>query len=99
MKYPQKKFLKNIASWYCQISTHKVAKIQLLGTKIPYTKSWRIWGVENEVLARKTEEKSKILQMKHSTKIFLQNMASWYRQISTHTVAKIQLSGTKNSLY
>ena len=31
-------FLHNIASWYRQVSTDKVAKIQLLGTKIPYTK-------------------------------------------------------------
>ena len=34
MKHPSKIFLKNIASRYRQISTHKVAKIQLL-TKIP----------------------------------------------------------------
>ena len=38
MKYPLNIFLQNIASWYKQISTHKVAKIQLLGTKIHYTK-------------------------------------------------------------
>ena len=31
MKYPLNTFLHNIASWYGQISTHKVAKIQLLG--------------------------------------------------------------------
>ena len=31
-------FLHNIASWYWQVSTDKVAKIQLLGTKIHYTK-------------------------------------------------------------
>ena len=42
MKHPLKKFLKNIASWYCQISTDKVAKIQLLGTKIHYTKFYGI---------------------------------------------------------
>ena len=35
---------------------HKVAKIQLLGTKIHYIKFQRIKGVENEVLARKTVE-------------------------------------------
>ena len=70
MKYPQKKFLKNIASWYCQISTHKVAKIQLLGTKIPYTKSWRIWGVENEVLARKTEENQRFYRWNILQKYF-----------------------------
>ena len=39
-----------------KISTHKVAKIQLLGTKIHYTKFQRIKGVENEVLAQKTTE-------------------------------------------
>ena len=38
--------------------------------------------------------KSKILRMKHPLKIFLQNIASRYRQISTHKVAKIQLLGT-----
>ena len=30
--------LYNISSWYWQISTDKVAKIQLLGTNIHYTK-------------------------------------------------------------
>ena len=39
MKYPLNMFLQNIASWYWQFSTVKVAKIQLLGTKIHYTKS------------------------------------------------------------
>ena len=38
MKYPLYIFLHNIASWYGQISSRKVAKIQLLGTKIHYTK-------------------------------------------------------------
>ena len=44
MKYPLNIFLHNIviSSWYGQISTHKVAKIQLLGTKIHYTKFKRI---------------------------------------------------------
>ena len=56
MKYPLNMFLHNIASWYWQISTHKVAKIQLLGRKIQYIKFYRIQGVENEVLARKTVE-------------------------------------------
>ena len=32
MKYPLNIFLHNIASWYRQISTYKVAKIQILGT-------------------------------------------------------------------
>ena len=36
---------------YRQICTHKVAKTQLLWTKIHYTKFWQIQGVENEVLA------------------------------------------------
>ena len=56
MKHPSKIFLQNIASWYRQISTHTVAKIQLLGTKIHYTKSYQICGVENEVLPQKTIE-------------------------------------------
>ena len=56
MKYPLNIFLHNIASWYWQISTHKVAKIQLLGTIIIYIKYKRIQGVENEVLAPKTVE-------------------------------------------
>ena len=56
MKYPLNIFLHNIASWYWQISTDKVAKIQLLGTKIHYTEYYRIYGVENEVLALKTVE-------------------------------------------
>ena len=56
MKYPLNIFLHNIASWYWQISTHKVAKIQLLGAKIHYTKFLRTLGVENEVLAQKTVE-------------------------------------------
>ena len=34
MKYPLNIFLHNIASWYRQISTYKVAKIQILGTKV-----------------------------------------------------------------
>ena len=34
MKHTSKTFLQNIASRYQQISTHKVAKIQLLWTKI-----------------------------------------------------------------
>ena len=38
MKYPLNIFLHNIVLWYRQISTHKVAKIKLLGTKIHYTK-------------------------------------------------------------
>ena len=38
MKYPLNIFFCNIASWYRQISAHKFAKIQLLGTKIHYTK-------------------------------------------------------------
>ena len=38
MKHPLNIFLQNIASWYGQSSTHKVGKIQLLGTKIRYTK-------------------------------------------------------------
>ena len=37
----------------------RVAKIQLLGTKIHYTKFQRIQGVENEVLARKISQKIK----------------------------------------
>ena len=56
MKYPLNMFLHNKASWYRQISTDKVAKIQLLGLKIVYIKYKRIQGVENEVLARKTVE-------------------------------------------
>ena len=39
--------------------------------------------------------KSKILRMTHPSKIFLQIMASHYRQVSTHKVAKIQLLWTK----
>ena len=54
MKYPLNIFLHNIASWYWQISIDKVAKIQLSGTKIYYTKFYRIQGVENEGLAQKT---------------------------------------------
>ena len=38
MKHPSKLFLQNIASIYRQISGHKVAKIQLLVTKIYNTK-------------------------------------------------------------
>ena len=38
MKHPSKIFLQNIASRYGQISAYKVAKIQLLKTKIHYTK-------------------------------------------------------------
>ena len=37
MKNPSKLFLHNIASRYRQISADKVAKIQLLRTKIHYT--------------------------------------------------------------
>ena len=54
MKYHVIIFLHNIASWNQQICTHKVTKIQLLGTKILYTKFKRIQGVEKEVLAQKT---------------------------------------------
>ena len=39
--------------------------------------------------------KSKILRMKHPLKIFLHNIASWYRQVSTQKVAKILLLWTK----
>ena len=42
----------NIAWYYRQVSTHKVAKIQLLLTEIHYTELYRIYGVENEVLAK-----------------------------------------------
>ena len=49
-------FLHNIASWYRQISTDKVAKIQLSWTIIVYIKYKRIQGVEKGVLARKTVE-------------------------------------------
>ena len=38
MKHPSKIFLQVIASYYRQVSTHKVAKIQLLVTKFHYTK-------------------------------------------------------------
>ena len=38
MKYPLNIFLHNIVLWYQQISTDKIAKIQLLGTKIHYDK-------------------------------------------------------------
>ena len=60
MKYPLNIFLHNIASWYRQISTHKVAKIQLLGTIIVYIKYKRIQGVEIEVLAPKTVENQRL---------------------------------------
>ena len=43
--------------------------------------------------------KSKFLWMKYPLNIFFMNIASWYRQISTHKVAKILLSLDKNSLY
>ena len=56
MKYPLNIFFCNMASWYRQISTHNVAKIQLSETKIHYTEFYRILGVENEVLALKTVE-------------------------------------------
>ena len=56
MKYPLNIFFCNVASWYRQISTHNVAKIQLSETKIHYTEFYRIYGVENEVLALKTVE-------------------------------------------
>ena len=95
MKYPLNIFLHNIASWHRQIFTHKVAKIQLLGTKIHYTKFYQIQGVENEVLAQEYGRKSKILRMKYPLNIFLHNIASWYQKISSSKVAKIQLLGTK----
>ena len=60
MKYPLNIFLHNIASWYRQISTDKVAKIQLLGTIIVYIKYERIQGVEIEVLAPKTVENQRL---------------------------------------
>ena len=60
IKYPLNIFLHNIASWYWQISTHKVAKIQLLGTIIVYIKYKRIQGVENDVLAPKTIENQRL---------------------------------------
>ena len=60
MKYPLNIFLHNIALWYQQISTHKVAKIQLLGTIIVYIKHKRIQGVENDVLAPKTVENQRL---------------------------------------
>ena len=72
MKYPPNIFLHNIASWYWQTSTHKVAKIQLLGTKIPYTKSKRIFDVENEVLVRKTVENQRFYGEISSKYIFTQ---------------------------
>ena len=56
MKYPLNIFFHIIASWYGQISTHKVAKIELLGTIIVYIKYKLIQGVENEILALKTVE-------------------------------------------
>ena len=56
MKYRLDIFLHNVPSWYWQTSTHKVAKIQLLVTKIHHTKFYRLYGVENEVLAQKTVE-------------------------------------------
>ena len=60
MKYPLNIFLHNIASGYRQISPHKVAKIQLLGTIIVYIKYKRIQGVENDVLAPKTIENQRL---------------------------------------
>ena len=39
--------------------------------------------------------KRKILRMKHPPKIILKSIASRYRQISAHEVAKILLSWTK----
>ena len=56
MKHPLTIFLQDIASWYWQISTHKITKIQLLGTQIHSSKFYQILGVENEVSARKTEK-------------------------------------------
>ena len=56
MKYPLNILLHNIASSCRQISTHKVAKIQLLWIKIHYTKFSPIYSVENEVFAPKTVE-------------------------------------------
>ena len=41
------------------------------------------------------DSKIKILRMKHPLKIFLQNIASTYRQISAHNVVKIQLLRTE----
>ena len=95
MNHHSKIFLQNKASIYRQICGHKVAKIQLLRTKIFYTKfsakirCWK-WSFSTE-----NGRKTKILKMKHPLKIFLQNIASRYRQISAHKVAKIQLVGTK----
>ena len=95
MKHPLNIFFMNIATWYCQISTHKVAKILLsLDKNSLYQISAKIrcwkWSFSTE-----NGRKSKILRMKHPSKIFLHNIASWYRQISTHKVAKIQLLRTK----
>ena len=56
MKYPLNIFFCNMASWYRQISTYNVAKIQLSETKIHYTEFYRMLGVENEVLALKMVE-------------------------------------------
>ena len=70
MKHPSKIFLQNIASRYRQISTHKVAKVQLLGTKIYYTKFQRLQGIENEVLARKTVENQTFCGLKILEKYF-----------------------------
>ena len=71
MKYPLKyTFLQNIASRYCQISTHKVAKILIIsGQNFNHTKSFSEYKVlQNEVLARKTVENQRILLMKHLLK-------------------------------
>ena len=95
MKYPLNIYLQIIGSWDCEISTHKVAKILLLGTEIHYTKflanmmCWK-WSFSAE-----NGRKSRILRMKHPSKIFLHKIASWYQTTSTHKVAKNQLSGTK----
>ena len=51
MKHPSKIFLQSIASRYRQISSQKVAKIQLLGKKLFILNS-----CENKVLAQKTVE-------------------------------------------
>ena len=95
MKYPLNIFLHNIASWHRQISTHKVAKIQLKGTKIYYTIFFGDYKVLKMKFSTENGRKSNFLRMKHPLNIFLQTIASWYRQISTHKVAKMQLLGAK----
>ena len=93
IKHPSKIFLQNISSRYWQISAHKVAKILLLDKNSLYKISAKIrcwkWSFS-------TENGKKIKDfMNETSKIFLHNIASWYRQISAHKVAKIQLLGTK----